>query len=126
MLLPLIVYQSMFTIKRWDQFTTTVNFTNSDWTATDITWCTVFFIVRTTENPTSTDDEDSTVIFKKDITVHSNAVWWIKTIPLLSTDRDITPWTYYRELQILFTNNDIRSANTGIFNVLPDLNKRVW
>ena len=116
----------MFTIKRWDQFTTTVNFTNSDWSATDITWCTVFFIVRTTENPTSLNDEDSTVIFKKDITVHSNAVWWITTIPLLSTDTDITPWTYYWELQILFTNDDIRSANTGVFNVLPDLNKRVW
>lgn len=116
----------MFTIKRWDQFTTTVNFTNSDWSATDITGCTVFFIVRTTENPTSTDDDDATVLFKKNITTHSNASWGITEIPLLSTDTDITPGTYYRELQILFTNNDIRSARTGIFEVLPDLNKRVW
>ena len=114
------------TIKRWDQFTTTIKFSNADWTATDITGCSVFFIVRTTNKPQSINDDDDTVKIKKDITVHSDAENWETELKLLKEDTNITPWQYFYEIQIVFPNDDILSCETWVFQVLYDLNKRIW
>lgn len=117
----------MFTLKRGDQFTVPVVISRNG-TPINITDCTVFFIVRTTDKPTSTTDTDDTVEITKDVTVHADAVNGATTIVLTSSDTDIPPGDYYRELQIKFSNGDIKSASTGIFTVLSDLNKRttVW
>ena len=116
---------SHLTFKRWDQFNTTVTLRNSDGTPTNITWCTVYFIIRDTSNPDSPNDTDDSVKLTKDITSHTDAVNWVTQIQFLSTDTDIEPWQYFREIQVKFGNDDIYSSATWTITINNDLNKRI-
>ena len=111
--------------KRGDQFQTTVKFEDDNTVAIDITWSTVFFIIRSTDKPKSANDNDDTVKFQKTITSHINPTWGETQISFTSSDTDIDPWSYFRELQIKFSNGNILSASTGVLRVEHDLNKRI-
>lgn len=115
---------SLLKFKRGDQFTTTVRIKNADWTAVNITWATVYFIVRSTDNPVSINDSDSTVILQKDITTHTTPASGITSISFTSTDTNIVIGQYFWEIQVKFSNDDLFSASTGTLSVLNDLNKR--
>lgn len=116
---------SHLTFKRWDQFTTSITVKDSEWTAIDITWATIYFIIRDSNNPDSLNDDDTGVKLKKDITSHTDASNWITSIAFTSTDTDIEPDEYYWEIQVSFSNNDIYSSATGTVTVENDLNKRI-
>jgi hypothetical protein len=114
-------------MKRGDVFSTPLKFKNNDGTPVDITGSTVYFIVRTSELATGANDTDtdSWVIFKKNITSHTTPLQWETTMDIESIDTASKPiGSYFREIQIKFSNWDVMSCNTGVFQLLPDLNKR--
>lgn len=112
----------MFKFKRGDQFSTTITIKDSSGNGIDITWATVFFIIRSESEPNDTDD--SWAILTKDITSHTTPASGITTLTLTSTDTNKTPWEYHWEIQVKFSNWDIISANTAKLLIEQDLNKR--
>lgn len=108
--------------KRWDQFTTTVNIKDDNGDAVDITWATVYFTVREKQHPIATTDDDA--IITKDITEHTDPANGETELELTSSDTDIDPGDYYREIQVKFASWDIISTTTSKLIVVQDLTKR--
>lgn len=113
-----------WTVKTGEQFTKTMTFTDASW-AVDITWATVFFIVKTMEYPESEDDDWEDTIIKIDITDHTDAENGITSLELTTEDTDKTPGVYFYEFKIVFSNGDVRCSNTAVFNLVKALNERI-
>lgn len=109
-------------IKRGDQFTKEIVFTDNIGEPIDITWCTVYFTIR--EEGSVWDNDDTNALIQKDVTSHTDAVNGKTSVFLSSTDTDQDIWSYLWEVQIKFPNNDIRSTDTATVNIVQDLTKR--
>lgn len=86
----------------------------------DLTGTTVFF----TAKPALVDDSgDSTAVITKEVTVHSNPTAGVTIIELDSTDTDVTPGTYYYDVQIK-DGSTITSIPARKLTVYADVTRR--
>lgn len=113
----------IITLIRGDDYSIPITITNSDWTAYNLTGCTIRFTAR----PSSTlyDTDDTTAIISKTITSHTTPASWISLITLSNTDTDIAIWEYDYDLQITTATNKIHSSVKWKLNVVQDVTKDI-
>ena len=106
-------------VYRGDDKSYTLNFTDSDSAAVDITGYTIYFTVK--ENRT---DTDANAIITKDVTSHSSALGGITIITLSSTDTGQTVKKYYYDISWKDSSNKIRTLLSDTFEIVQDTTTR--
>lgn len=107
------------TVIRGDTSSITVNLTQSDGTALDLTNATVFFTVKN-----DIDDVDDDALISKDITSHVDEEAGQTLIALTSDDTSIDAGNYVWDIQVKDSTDQIISTEPGIFTVLKDVTNR--
>lgn len=98
--------------------TTAITFTLTGY---DLTGSTVFF----TAKPALTDDAaDANAVITKEVTSHSDPTNGITIIDLDSTDTDVTPGTYYYDVQIKDSSGTITSIPARKLTIYADVTRR--
>jgi hypothetical protein len=87
-------------------------------TPLNITGYKVYMTVKT-----STEDTDANAKIAKTVTSHTTPASGITTVSLTNTDTDISPGSYYYDVQYKDTNNKIKTIIFGDFVVLPDVTR---
>jgi hypothetical protein len=108
-------------VNRGDTRQIDVTFYQSDGvTPYDISGGTVYFTV----NASSAPADDAAALISKDVTVHTAPQLGQSRITLTATDTDITPGTYYYDIQLKDANSNILSSKQDKFIVLADITRR--
>jgi len=108
-------------INRGDSRNIDVTFYQSDGTTPiDLTSGTVFFTVNSSREP----DDDTAAAIEKDVTVHTAPLLGQTRIALTSTDTDIDPGTYYYDVQLKDSANNVISSRADRFIVVGDISRR--
>lgn len=116
---------SKITIVRGDDVSFTTTFTDADGSAIDITGYTVFFTVKEAKRVVDDDTSDSAAIITKDVTSHSDPTAGVTIISLTDTQTNVTPGEYVYDLQLNDGSDGISSTESGIFEVLADVTRRI-
>lgn len=83
---------------------------------------TVFFTVNASNSPT----DDSGAVISKTVTSHTNPALGQTTVSLLNTDtQNITPGTYYYDVQVKDVAGNILSQQQDQFLVIADITRRI-
>ena len=90
--------------------------------ALDITGWTVYFTVKPSK--TSTDEDDSSAIITKDITVHGDPTNGVTTITLSPSDTCVNPGKYYYDITVKKTDGTIKLIKEGFFTFNASCTKR--
>lgn len=110
-----------FEIIRGDTESLTVTFVR-DGEPVDLTGATVFF----TAKPALTNDAgDTTAVIKTEVTDHTDPTEGETVIPLSSTLTNVTPGTYYYDLQVKASNGDLLSIKPRQLKVVGDITRRI-
>lgn len=86
------------TLIRWDDYSIPITLTNADWSAYDLTNCTVYFTIKDIDKIDLPDSESA--LLKKKITTHTDPTHWKTTLTLSNTDTNITIWEKRFDIQI--------------------------
>ena len=97
-----------------------VTFKDTDGSVLDITDCTVFFTVNASDNPLT----DVDAVISKEVTAHTDAEAGISTIELTSSDTEVTPGSYYYDIQLKDTANAILSSYSSNLTIVADITRR--
>lgn len=106
-------------IKRGDSYIKPLNIVDCEGELIDASGWTIYFTVRSSIPPTSTDDDTDAVIAK---TIAGSATGQ-HTLTLTSSDTDIDPEEYVFEVQIKKADNTISSSETGAFVIQADITR---
>ncbi len=103
--------------------TSSIDFVLTDGgTPVDITGATVFF----TAKPALTNDvSDNTAVISVEVTSHTDPTNGKTTIPLSSTDTDVTPGEYYYDVQVKRGDLTIVSIRARKLEVFADVTRRI-
>jgi hypothetical protein len=108
-------------VKRGDTRNIDVTFYQSDGvTPYDITGGTVFFTVNSSSAPA----DDLAAAISKNVTSHTEPTSGRSRIALTPSDTNITPGTYYYDVQLKDANGNILSSKQDKFVVLADVTRR--
>ena len=106
---------SPITIKEKTDKTFTITFTDWNNNAIDITWYTIYFVVRFQETLDNTDD--SNAVIDKQATI-TNATNWEAELILTNIDTAIDVWTYVYEISYKKPSTTVHSHYWyGLFTV---------
>lgn len=106
-------------VNRRDDSDFELTFTDVDGEAIDLTNCTVFFTAKRKR-----DDTDDEAIIKKQITSFSDPQSGIATLQLTKSETDISPRSYYFDIQLKQSNGKISSIQAGRLIVRQDITVR--
>lgn len=88
----------------------------------DLTGSTVFF----TAKPALTNDvSDNTAVISVEVTSHSDPTNGKTSIPLSSTDTDVTPAEYYYDVQVKRDDDTIVSIRARKLEIVADVTRRI-
>lgn len=85
----------------------------------DLTGNTFFFTIKRR----LTDDDDDAIL-AKDWDEHTDPEEGLTELELSPEDTDITPGTYYYDIQLLTSANEVISTEHGMLEVIDDVTKR--
>lgn len=108
-------------ITRGDTSEITARFVDSSGDAIDLTGGTVFFTANATKAPTT----DDAAVITKDITSFSDPTSGVQTITFSSTDTNITPGTYFYDIQFVSASGTVISNKADKLVISPDITRRV-
>lgn len=108
-------------IIRGDSRDIDVTFTDSSRNPIDLTGGTVFFTVNASNAPS----DDTAAVIEKDVTVHTAPTLGQSRISLENADTDITPGTYYYDVQFVDTADEVTSLEQSKFIVKADITRRI-
>jgi len=111
--------KNTLTIIKGDTASITVNLTQSDGTALNLTGSTVYFTVKS-----NIDDEDDDALISKDITSHVDDEGGQTLISLSPDETTIDAGNYVWDIQVKDAQNNIISTEPGIFTVIKDVTNR--
>ena len=106
------------TIIRGDDRTLNITITE-DGSVLDITGYTLFFTVKS-----CLTDIDTAALISKDVTTHTNPTLGVTQVVLTNTDTDLTPDTYFYDMQLKTDTGSIISTGVGEFNIVYDVTRR--
>jgi len=87
----------------------------------DLTDCTVYFTAKST---ISNSADDSDAVMSVTVTDHNDPTNGVTTIPLTSTTTNVTPGTYYYDIQIKDGDGNITSIPVRKLEVAGDITRR--
>ena len=89
--------------------------------AEDITGWTVYFTVKEAYD---NDPTDSAALITKDVTSHTAPTSGQTAIALTDTNTNISPGSYFYDIQAKDASGNIMTVVSGIFEVLADVTRR--
>ena len=104
---------------RRDDVSLTVTITDEDNNALNINGATVYFTVK--ENRFDSDDD---AVISKEVTSHEDPTAGITKISLTQADTDLTPRSYFFDVQVKDSDDKIRSIGYGLIRVQQDITIR--
>ena len=105
---------------RGDTRTVTATFVDSSGDATDLTGGTVYMTVNSSNAPT----DDTGAAIQKDVTSFDNPTTGVQDITLSNSDTNITPGTYYYDIQFKSSAGVVTSLSQDKFIVKADITRR--
>lgn len=106
---------------RGDTLSRLITITNSDGTAFNLTGYTAYFTIK---NTSDNSNNDTSAIFAKSWTSHSNPTSGQTLLTATPAEMSITEETYKYDVQIKSTAGDITTVIAGNFIILEDITKR--
>ena len=98
-----------------------LEFTDTDGTAINLTNALVFFTMKT--KPT---DADADAVLAKTVSSHTDPTAGKTEIVLEHSDTDdLTPASYYYDIQLVLSNGFVATIDNGKVKVLTDITRRV-
>lgn len=111
-----------FEIIQGDDTAIACTFKDEDGNPIDITGYTVYFTVK--KKPDA-DDDDSSAVIKKDVSVHTDPTNGETSIEIAKADtEDVEPRRYVYDLQLKDASDKIASSKFGVLEVIPDITNR--
>jgi len=108
------------TIIRGDTRTITATFVDSSGTAIDLTGGTVFFTANADSSPT----DDTSAAIEKDVTSFDAPATGVQDITLSASDTNVTPGTYYYDLQFVSSGGVVTSQPQDKLIIKADISRR--
>jgi hypothetical protein len=108
-------------VTRGDDITIDITFTDQDGVAVNLTNCKVYFTVKRDLN----DEDDEDALIEVDWTSHATPLQGKTVLAITNEESDIDPGTYYYDLQLKDAAGKISSTQYGIFEVAPDVTRRI-
>ena len=110
---------NIITINRGDTYSRTINIKDSDGVLIDATDWTIYFTVRKNVADSSVASDTNSIIHKTIAGDASGA----HTLTLTSTETNISPRSYYYDIQIKKSDDTISSSTAGSFVVNGDITR---
>lgn len=92
-----------------------------DSTAVDLTGATVFFTAKPT---LANESDDASAVIHVEVTDHTDPTNGKTSIPLSASDTNITPGTYYYDVQVKTAAGNIISIPARRLEVVADVTRR--
>jgi hypothetical protein len=105
---------------RGDTRTVTATFLDSDGAAIDLTGGTIFFTVNASNSPT----DDTSAAIEVDVTSFDAPTTGVQDITLTAANTNITPGTYYYDIQFVSASGVVTSLPQNKFIVKADISRR--
>ena len=106
-------------IIRGDDADFELTFKDIDGNPIDLTGATVFFTVKRHKT-----DSDTSAVLKKEITTFTLPLTGVALLELTDTETDLTPGSYYFDVQLKDTIGKITSSYSGRLLVFQDITTR--
>lgn len=94
----------------------------NDGVAVDLTGSSVYF---TAKPALTADNDDNTAVIQVEVISHTDPTNGITVIPLTPSDTDVTPGTYYYDIQIKSATGVITSIKHRQLEVIADVTRRI-
>lgn len=110
------------TVTRGTDFTIPLTFKQSNGSALNLTGCTVYM---TAKKKSDNDNLDASAAFRKDVSIHTNAVGGLTEVAGVPADTvNASPGDYIYDLEVVDTAGRVTSFGQGKFTLEGEITRR--